>query len=398
MPSVCRKLSLLLVAVTLFHPRGSLGAPAPAEPSEPQSPPLAGDEAQRQKLLRRDIDMLRRSVETLSGDERGVLGDLKSLEADAMKKQEELAIAEEALHRTEEQARISGLRSEELRERLGRMKSQVSARLAALYKLGRPRYLRVLLASERPSTFLSAYRTAAALSSRDAKLVATYRTESTWAKKEAERLTALQPILFSQRETSVQAARRAEDALKKKQALLSSLRTDRVRHQAALTELEAAERTVGRLLAGLPVAETPVLTFDRFRGLLDWPAAGRIASPFGRDVSRRPGPALAHNGVEIDAPFGAEIRCVYDGTVVYAQWLRGYGLTVIVDHGAGWLTVYAHASVLLVEKGERIVRSRKIALVGDTASLRGAYLYFEVRKDGHPVDPGPWMRSRRPDA
>lgn len=359
---------------------------------------LAGDESQRLKLLRRDIETLRRSVETLSGSEHGVLGELKAIEADALKKQEELATAEDALRRTEEDARTSIERSKQLEARLASMTGQVSARLAALYKLGRPRYLRVLLASEKPSTFLSAYRTASALSSRDARLVSTFRAENARARQEASRLAALQPLLEQQSESRRKAARGAELALERKRSLFRSVRSDRVRHEAALSELQAAERSVGRLLSGLPVAPTPALSLDRFRGLLDWPAAGRVSSPFGRTVNRKLGTALAHNGVDIDAPFGAEVRCIYDGTVVFAQWLRGYGLTVIVDHGAGWLSVYAHASVLLVEKGERVSRSRKIALVGDTASLQGAYLYFEIRKDGHPVDPVLWLRSRRPHA
>ena len=80
--------------------------------------------------------------------------------------------------------------------------------------------------------------------------------------------------------------------------------------------------------------------------------------------------------------------------MVFSQWFRGYGLTVIVDHGGGWLTVYGHASALLVEKGEAVRRGQKIAVVGDSGSLRGPYLYFELRKDGRPVDPLGWLHSR----
>ena len=85
---------------------------------------------------------------------------------------------------------------------------------------------------------------------------------------------------------------------------------------------------------------------------------------------------------------------IQDGVVVFSQWFRGYGLTIIVDHGGTWLSVYSHASALLAEKGEHVRRGQKIAVVGDSGSLRGPYLYFEIRKDGRPVDPDGWLRLR----
>lgn len=84
---------------------------------------------------------------------------------------------------------------------------------------------------------------------------------------------------------------------------------------------------------------------------------------------------------------------MFDGTVVYASWMRGYGLTAIVDHGSGLLSIYAHASVLLVEQGERVRGGALLGKIGETGSLRGPFLYFEMR-DGEPVDPVPWLRRR----
>ena len=103
---------------------------------------------------------------------------------------------------------------------------------------------------------------------------------------------------------------------------------------------------------------------------------------------------VPHPGLDIDAPDGTRIRTVFDGRVVFAAWMRGYGLTAIVDHGNGLLSIYAHASVLMVEPGDRLGRGEIIGAVGDTGSLRGAYLYFELREDGRPTDPGQWLRPR----
>jgi septal ring factor EnvC (AmiA/AmiB activator) len=323
-----------------------------------------------------------------------VLGELKTAEADALAKQAELAEAEERVRRAEEESAALGARVAELSGRLAVKRGEVAARLDALYRLGRPRYLRVLLASDDPSRLLAAYRAAAALSSRDARLMGQYRDQRAEAQAESARLDGLRPVLQRERDARQEAARQAEAALERKRALLRSIQSDRATRQAALGELQAAERSFGAMLPGLSGAMGPAVGFDKMRGVLDWPAPGRVSAGFGRSVSTRFGTPIEHSGLDIDAPFGADIRAIYDGAVVYAQWLRGYGLTVILDHGGGYMSVYSHASVLLAQKGDRVGRGQKLGLVGDSGSLRGPYLYFEIRRDGRPIDPSGWLRAR----
>src|SRR5437867_2795345 len=383
-PKMRASIGVVLIAVTL----GVVCAEGPAVPSP------SGDDEERLRVLHRDIETLRKGIETLTGREQGVLGELKTLEVDSLHGQTELAEIDERISRTEKEAEELEAQSRLLEGRLRETRGQVARRLGALYRLGRPRYMRVLLASDTPSELLSAYRTAAALSSRDARLVTRYREENAKARQEAARLAELRPILALEQGRRRSAAAQAAAALEKKRAFLQAVHSDRLTHQEALSELEAAERSVGKLLSGLPAPPAPTIGFDRYRGLLDWPAQGRVSSPFGRSVNPRFGTAIVHSGLDIEAPFGSAIRCVHDGAVVFAQWFRGYGLTVIVDHGGGWLSVYAHASALIVQKGDEVRRGQKVATVGDTASLRGPYLYFELRKDGHPVDPARWLRAR----
>jgi septal ring factor EnvC (AmiA/AmiB activator) len=103
---------------------------------------------------------------------------------------------------------------------------------------------------------------------------------------------------------------------------------------------------------------------------------------------------VPHPGIDIDAPEGESFRAVFDGRVVFASWLHGYGLTVIVDHGNGVVSVQAHASILLAAAGEEVARGQVLGKVGDTGSLQGAYLYFEIRENGRPTDPAGWLRPR----
>jgi septal ring factor EnvC (AmiA/AmiB activator) len=175
--------------------------------------------------------------------------------------------------------------------------------------------------------------------------------------------------------------------------MLRRIDRDREVREEALAELLEAERDLSDLLAGLspPGAAAPQLDMAKFRGLLDWPVEGRVTVPFGDQEHPRFRTAVPHPGLDLEAPHGRDVKAVFDGRAVFAEWFRGYGLTLILDHGGGHLSVYAHASVLLVEKGAEVARGQVVAKVGDTGSLKGPYLYFEIRKDGKPEDPRSWL-------
>jgi septal ring factor EnvC (AmiA/AmiB activator) len=136
------------------------------------------------------------------------------------------------------------------------------------------------------------------------------------------------------------------------------------------------------------------LDVHTFRGLLDWPAEGPVSARFGTVVHPRFKTEVPHPGLDIDAPEGRAFRSVFDGRIAYAAPLTGYGLTVVVEHGNGVVSIYAHASVLVVAAGESVTRGQELGRVGDSGSLRGPYLYFELRDGGRPADPMTWLRRR----
>ena len=116
-------------------------------------------------------------------------------------------------------------------------------------------------------------------------------------------------------------------------------------------------------------------------------AGGRVSSEYGmRQLDDDAAPRM-HDGLDIAAPMGTPIRAALGGTVAHAGWVKGYGNTVIVDHGNGTTTLYGYASELLVEKGETITRGAPIARVGSTGHSTGPHLHFEVRRDGQALDP-----------
>ncbi len=186
---------------------------------------------------------------------------------------------------------------------------------------------------------------------------------------------------------------RLDRTRRQQQQKLTAIREDRGQRREAILELESAAGELSRLVGTLDAAE-PDLDMQKFRGLLDWPADGKVTAGFGTVVHPRFQTRVPHPGLDIAGASGSDIRAVFDGEVVFAAWMRGYGLTAIVDHGGGLLSIYAHASVLMVEPGQRLRRGQRLGKIGETGSLKGPFLYFELRVDGEPSDPTDWLKPR----
>ncbi len=131
------------------------------------------------------------------------------------------------------------------------------------------------------------------------------------------------------------------------------------------------------------------------RGKYDWPVSGEILSFFGKQKDKTFNEVVDNSGVQIKAPMGTPFHAVADGLVRYADWFKGYGKLVILDHGQGYYSLYAQASELNISEGQNVVAGQVIGTVGDTGSLYGSSLYFEIRKNGVPQDPLRWLQRHK---
>ena len=186
----------------------------------------------------------------------------------------------------------------------------------------------------------------------------------------------------------------------KKRQLLASIREEKESRQRALRDLEQAAVRLQKMIEELSrrsVAKSSKNTaagngLESMRGKLDWPVKGQVVGGFGKNKHHEFSTEVFRKGVEIEAPVGEEIRAVEKGKIVFADRFAGYGKMLIIDHGDRYYTVYAHLSDFLKKNGEPVSRGEAVALVGDSDSLAGSKLYFEMRKDGKSIDPAPWFR------
>ena len=186
----------------------------------------------------------------------------------------------------------------------------------------------------------------------------------------------------------------------KKKVLLASVQQEKESRTRALKELEQAALRLQRMLDELsrraarkPPAIPPGIGLGALYGKLEWPVKGELLSGFGKARHREFGDEVFRNGIDIGAPVGQEIKAVEKGTVAFADRFAGYGNMIIIDHGERYYTVYAHLSEILKKSGDSVKRGETVGLAGESDSLAGSKLYFELRKDGRSVDPVPWFKK-----
>lgn len=189
-----------------------------------------------------------------------------------------------------------------------------------------------------------------------------------------------------------------EQARGKRQEVLASLQKDAKTRSQSLDRLKSQQSSLEKLLTDLRRNVSPVLppdnttAFGRQRGKLGWPLTGKVVAQFGE---RRAGD-VRWDGLVIDADRDQPIAAIAAGTVVYADWLPGLGLLVIIDHGESYLSLYGYTSRIYKKAGERVGAGEIIAAAGDTGGRSEPQLYFEIRRGGKPVNPAGWFRTAAP--
>ena len=192
------------------------------------------------------------------------------------------------------------------------------------------------------------------------------------------------------------AARAGPARREERETLLAALRTARGFHERAAAEAATQARALAAFVATLPARGEVRASGGGFasrKGKLHLPAAGPVTVGFGKVVNPRFNTVTVQHGLDIEAPAGAPVVAVAPGRVVHAGWFKGYGNLLIVDHGDGYHTLVAHLASMRTAMGEEVEAGDVLGTVGDSGSLKGPYLYFELREKGRPVDPRPWLAN-----
>ena len=293
------------------------------------------------------------------------------------------------------------------RQRAGQVNA-LAGRLRVMYRVhAQGGALPVILSGEDPVTRAVAVRHLASLAALDARLIQEYRVTSERLADRKGKEEAQQLELASLHEEAKREQADVDREAAKRRVILAEVRDERAYHErmvgelteasqrleAFIRELQAKQRKLARIPPPKGGIEPPSIGFGALKGRLPWPTEGRIVTGFGAQVHPRFGTRTFRNGVDIEAPVGRDVLAVHAGHVIYTGWFKGYGNLIIVDHGNEYYTLYAHVADIEAKEGEDVRQGQRIGTVGDTGSLAGPRLYFEVRYQGKPQDPEQWLRQ-----
>jgi septal ring factor EnvC (AmiA/AmiB activator) len=340
--------------------------------------------------------------------ETSLLAELEEIERRLAAKKAEAARLEARIKKAQSDVQLfRGEISKLERQRAGQVNA-LAGRLRVMYRIhAQGGALPVILSGEDPATRAVAVRHLASLAALDARLIQEYRVTSERLADRKGKEEAQQQELASLHEEAKREQAEVDREVAKRRVILAKVRDERAYHErmvgelteashrleAFIRELQAKQRKLARVPPPKSGIEPPGIGFGALKGRLPWPTEGRIVTGFGAQVHPRFGTRTFRNGVDIEAAVGREVLAVHGGHVIYTGWFKGYGNLIIVDHGNEYYTLYAHIADIEAKEGEDVRQGQRIGTVGDTGSLAGPRLYFEVRYQGKPQDPEQWLRQ-----
>ena len=293
-------------------------------------------------------------------------------------------------------AQLTGLRSD-MRDK----HAVIGTRLKRLYMEGRAGWVSPLMAATTYVQFQRRLLYLSSLATWERNLFEEYRRQAAQSERLQAKQVNIRESLVARKSRIDKKLNVIRDVKSQKRVVLSSLKKTTRSQELMLRTLDQAESRKETLLKKLEqrsqIAAGTIKKHatDVFRrGALLWPADGDLVGVFGRQKHPTFGTYVRKKGIEIASKEGSAIKAVSGGHVVYADWLRGYGLVVIMDHGNNYFTFYAHASKLLVKEGETVVKGAVLGETGSSGLTNRSILYFELRKGTRPVNPLRWLAKR----
>jgi len=338
------------------------------------------------KEIRKELSTTRQKEKKIQKKESSILESLHQIDMELYRKERELKQMESQLGQTKGKLQQTKQQIHGLNQGMDQTREELSSRLVALYKMKRKPPEIFFLTSDSYLDLLKIDKYLRVVIDSDARLVDTYENQVALKEKYHDELTEDQ----SQWQRNISAVEKKRQEIKKvrgaKRSLLKSIRNQKAVTKELINELEGRAKELQTLIEKLErekslLAYKPIKPESPKRRLLP-PIQGSLISQFKE---------RGQNGIEIRAPMDAAVRAILPGKVLFADWFKGFGNMVIIDHGDHTFTVSAYLSQLLKKEGDTVSQGETIARVGSAGSLKGPCLYFEIRHRGKPQNPMDWI-------
>ncbi|THB71294.1 MAG: hypothetical protein D6B25_18955 [Desulfobulbaceae bacterium] len=344
------------------------------------------------RRLQQGIREQQEAIKENRKQERNLLAELEDIDTRLIEQQEKLRVLETRMNAQKELINVKQRELARAQDEKRAVQDHLQKRIQAYYKMGDIGFINVTFSTKTLPQLLKFHDSFRYLIEYDQNVIATYRHTIRELENSVETFEIEEALL----EDFISQNNSEQDKIKtikqEKQVLLSRIQTQKKLHAKAIEEMKKAAETLSSSLLVLQKKDELFdQSFLRNKGKIPPPVYGTVLNEFNQNVTNRLGISSVSSGISIDAPNGTMIRAVHEGTVKFSGYLRGYGNTVIVNHGYQYYSITSRIDRLLVKKGQRVSEKTDIGIMGDTATLMSQGVYFEIRHKSKPLDPLQWL-------
>ena len=357
------------------------------------------------QLKQQELKQLRQNISELKNQLKNQQSEKTQLEKEVQQSEQVIADNARKLFLTQQQIEALNSKLSELNKKLSHNNQELisqqqllSGQLQASYAIGRQEYIKLLLNQQNPATISRImtyydYFNAA----RSQQIMEVNKLLQSIA-DDKQQVSLIKQSLHDKQYQLKQEKQILLEKQVERNALVKLLNDDIISKDKKLANLLKDKKNLTQLINKLKKAldDIPILPtekpFSKQKGKLYWPAKGKVKKLFGhwRSVDK-----VKWQGNIIRAKEGAPVHSIANGRIAYSDWLRGYGLITIIDHGDGYMSLYGHNQTLLKEVGDWVENNEIVATVGSSGGLNSVGLYFEIRHNGKPSKPSRWCKKQR---
>jgi len=390
----------ILSALSGVHPANAAGASTPTGQREALQKKIDAIK-KRTEYISREIEKSRQEVDNFNHREADTIRQLNQVERALDKSRRRAAALKAEIRQLDLQIAEAQKQFQKLDKTVRANEEYVARRLVAMYKMNWLGKFHLLASAESLHEFMQRKAALEHILSHDEKVRQQLmenrrKLEAVLGQLERHQAAKRAQMKEYRRQMQIMAH---EKTIRNK--LLADIRSQKSLELAVIKALTFNARQLDRkikslsdrLAAGRRINNGTQKRFSAHKGLLIMPVKGKIISLYGAYKNRKYHITNFRSGIEIKADRGTPVRSIFGGRVIYAGWFKGYGNMIIIDHGANFYSVYAHLEELFASKGDMVNSGQVIATVGDSGSLTGPRLYFEIRHHGKPENPLQWIKT-----
>ena len=394
-------IALLLLACVLVPQSVNAAAKKAAQKSEPaktqtqKSTPkpsidaqIAAEEKKRADLTKQ-VQKYRQQIKNMGAKVEGLLTKVNTLQQDESMAEQELTVLELQNQKIQENIGILDAHIKDQQAKINELSEQMEDRIVDIYKYG----MRTLFASRSVLEAADMAHLLKIVNQRDEDILSQLQERIQNLDMSRRTMDDQQNRLREKTQAVADQREKYNENIKETNSFIKSIQRQKALAEKAVKEAEEAQKAAGDMIAKLQRQRTKIYFPSGQGSKFDWPLRAKMASPFGNRMHPILKRNILHSGIDLAAPVGTPIKAPAAGECIYDGWLRGYGRVVVLNHGRGFSTLYAHLSASLVKEGQEVKAGAVIAKVGKTGNVTGPHLHFEVRRYGTPENPIKYLKK-----